>query len=165
MSDEDRVILRALSLLLNYPQETNSGPELSILPAGPAKETLEGFCRYRLEKPILRLQEEYTGTFDLNPSTSLNLTFHHPEAQSRGKLLLGLKELYEDAGYENLPGELPDYLPLMLEFLSVCPDPYRRRICGEYSAAVALLASRLKEAASPFAELMELVKDAFCANS
>ncbi len=165
MNEEYREVLRALSLFLTYPQEMIPDPGLSILPDSPGKQVLADFWHYRQSEPSLRLQEEYTRTFDLNPSTCLNLTFHCPESQSRGNLLLRLRELYEDAGYENLPGELPDYLPLMLEFLAVCPDPHRRWICREYSPAVALLASRLKEAASPFGELMELVKDSFCANS
>ena len=164
MNEADRQILRLLSLFLHYPEGAVSDPGLSALPAIPEKRVLEAFWAYRQATPLLRLQEEYTRTFDLNPSTCLNLTFHHREANCRGKLLVWLREEFEDAGYETLPGELPDYLPLVLEFFTICPDPHRRRICREYSAPVALLASRLKDAGSPYAGLMELVKDSFCAN-
>ena len=165
MNEEYREVLRALSLFLTYPQEMIPDPGLSILPDSPGKQVLADFWHYRQGEPSLRLQEEYTRTFDLNPSTCLNLTFHCPESQSRGNLLLRLRELYEDAGYENLPGELPDYLPLMLEFLAVCPDPTAAGFAGNIPRPWLCwpLVSKRRQALSR--ELMELVKDSFCANS
>ncbi len=164
MKEEDRETLRILSLFLHYPEETPAGPTVTGLTAGPWKQVLEDFKKYQEARALLRLQEEYTLTFDLNPSICLNLACHHPEPQGRGRLLMWLREEYEEGGYEVLPGQLPDYLPLVLEFLSVCDDSARRRICGEYSGVVGLLASRLEQGSSPYAGLMGLARDFFARN-
>ncbi|HSR13339.1 MAG TPA: nitrate reductase molybdenum cofactor assembly chaperone [Thermodesulfobacteriota bacterium] len=155
MEESRLLLLKGLSFLLQYPQEDDFLIfDPAELPRGVIDAALSSFLSYRKERPLLRIQEEYTRTFDLRPATSLNLTFHHPKAECRGTLLIDLQNIYADAGYENLPGELPDYLPLILEFLSVCPEEHSLRIAREYAPAVNLLASRLEEAGSPYAGLV-----------
>lgn len=156
MDEETRMILRTLSLLLQYPNEGNASFDIALEGISPSEEknALENFCNYRRRTPLLAIQEEYTRIFDLDPSMSLNLGCHHPEAHSRGKLLLDLQQCYRDAGWENLPGELPDYFPMILEFMSVCPETHRTRIGREYGEILASLALRVAQARSPYAHLM-----------
>ncbi len=155
MTDEDRVILTTLSVLLQYPRE-ESVPDLAGQMASVpwAKEFLENFLRYRRETPLLRLQEEYTRTFDLDPSTSLHLTFHRSGTPPGGNALQDLHAVYKNAGWENVTRELPDYLPMVLEFLTICPEQDAAWISREYGKTVSLLASRLKERGSPYAGLL-----------
>lgn len=156
MDEETRMILKTLSLLLQYPNEGTASSDLTLERISPSEEknALENFCNYRRRTPLLTVQEEYTRIFDLDPSMSLNLGCHHPEAHSRGKLLLDLQQRYRDAGWENLPGELPDYFPMILEFLSICPETHRAWIAREYGEILATLASRVSQSQSPYAPLM-----------
>ncbi len=154
MTDEDRLMLKTISVLLQYPEECFPDGPREIPPPKGANNFLEGFRAYRKEAPLLRLQEEYTRTFDLDPSLSLNLTFHRPPKPSGGNPLLDLQALYKKAGWENMTRELPDYLPLVLEYLTICPEEDAAWIAREYGETVALLASRLKDAGSPYAGLL-----------
>ncbi len=159
MDEGQSLLLRMISLLLHYPE----GDEpIDFLPPSSRRDTMEAFLAYQKGRPLLQLQEEYTRTFDLDPSTSLNLSFHHPAGESsRGILLLDLKRLYDQAGYENISGELPDYLPLVLEFMTVCREEQCRWICREYGPIVAALASRLEQAGSPYAGILSVAGQVF----
>ena len=54
----------------------------------------------------------------------MNMTYHaFGDNEKRAAALAHLQHNYEQAGWQRITGELPDYLPLMLEFLSICPDP------------------------------------------
>jgi nitrate reductase delta subunit len=86
----------------------------------------------------------------------LNLTYHRwGDGKERGSALARLLHLYAKAGYEIADGELPDYLPLVLEFLSVGPPESAHEIMAEYHPQVSILASRLAESSSPYAALLE----------
>ncbi len=156
MDKETRVIFKILSLLLQYPKEGIASFDVPLNGISPSEEkkALENFWHGHRGAPLLQLQEEYTRIFDLDPSMSLNLTHHHPQVHSRGKLLIQLQQHYREAGWENLPGELPDYLPLVLEFMSVCPAAHRQWIAGEYGEILDSLASRVERARSPYAPLV-----------
>ncbi len=156
MEDRQLLLLKILSFFLQYPQEDDFLIfDPAELPQAVMSDTLKTFWAYRKERPLLEIQEEYTRTFDLNPATSLNLSCHLPNADSRGKLLLELQQIFQDAGYKNLPGELPDYLPLILEFMSVCPEQHSRLISQEYAPVVKLLALRLNQAGSSYAGIVD----------
>ena len=67
--------------------------------------------------------QRYVAIFDHTPGASLYLTWHrYGNDRSQGKAMAALNGLYRTAGFEPIPGEMPDYLPRMLEFLSVAPD-------------------------------------------
>ena len=62
--------------------------------------------------------------FDMNPAMTMNMTYHaYGDNEKRAAALAHLQHNYEQAGWQRITGDLPDYLPLMLEFLSICPDP------------------------------------------
>lgn len=166
MTENDRMQCKLLASLLAYPDAAwkNALPELAEVVAAleedRGRQTLGRFLEYAGATPEIRLQETYTGTFDLNPAASLNLTHHLlGESEDRGKALASLLAAYAQEGYEALPGELPDYLPMMLEFLAVCPasaDAGPVRAC---LSTVPDLAARLEREKHPYAGLLGLAAD------
>jgi nitrate reductase delta subunit len=168
MIDEKDYLLRLLSVLLQYPDDE------CILSLEELKEAVEqithveqrqrcvNFLDYLGNTPLIRLQEEYTSTFDLNPSTCLNLTYHKwSDSRERGNALVDFHRLYHQAGYESSTGELPDYLPLVLEYLSLNRNGEHSSLFGQYCEEVETVSSRLEEAGNVYAGLLGIVTDLF----
>ncbi len=106
----------------------------------------------------MALQEEYTRIFDLNPATSLNLTYHKfAESRSEAKRLFSSLNGIRKRGYEAATTELPDYLPLLLEFLSVCPRERGARILSEYANEITQLSSGVAGQDSAYARLLGII--------
>jgi nitrate reductase delta subunit len=121
---------KALGWLLTY-------PDASLIEAAP--EAIEALREERLlsrqridelarlvedwrHSDLIDLQEEYTATFDRGRATSLHLFEHvHGESRDRGQAMVDLIGLYRAQGLEMPGDELPDYLPLFLEYLSFLP--------------------------------------------
>lgn len=130
------------------------------LPRSPAREALERFAAYLVSRTPLELARAYVETFDLRRRTSLYLTYYlHGDTRKRGMALLRLKRGYARAGLEPTDHELPDYLPLVLEFAALAPDGLGAEVLSEHRPALEFLRSGLHEADSPYA----LVLDALCA--
>jgi nitrate reductase delta subunit len=172
MTGEERSLLKLVSLLLQYPEATEPDSlaslegALSEISNPEARAVCSDFLNRLRTTPLLRLQETYSATFDLNPSTSLELGYHRwGDGKERGGALAHLVGLYAKAGYEVATGELPDYLPLILEFLSLCPEEMELEIINEYGSQVAMLASRLAEDGSPYAALLRMVSESFANRS
>jgi len=156
---------RLLSLLLQYPDDEllTARPELSAaieaLPRSAERAALERFDAHFRAGGALELQQEYVATFDLQKRSSLYLTFYSDgDTRKRGQALLRLKRLYAAAGLELDGGELPDYLPVMLEFAELVPDG--ARLLAEHRAGLELLRLHLAELESPYRHLL----DAVCAS-
>jgi nitrate reductase delta subunit len=81
------------------------------------------------------------------------------DSEDRGKALAGLLWIYHREGFDAAIGELPDYLPLMLEFLAVCPEPKDAALLWSCLGTVGLLAQRLEEKQHAYAKLMGLAAD------
>jgi nitrate reductase delta subunit len=130
------------------------------LPAGRTRETIGAFLDYLASRPLLRLQETYTAAFDLNPATTLNMSWHLSEdGRKRAAMLASLQQGYRNAGYEGPADDLPDFLPAMVEFLAVCragrvPASFQRCLAG-----VEGLAQRLRLAAPAYADLLDLLAE------
>ena len=161
---EESHIFKVLSILLQYPdQELLEGvQQLRETVRGfsrpAAISVCDGFLAYLESNPLIRLQEEYTKTFDLNTETCLNLSFHKfGDNRERGPALAQLNQMYKAAGWEILTGELPDYLPLMLEFAYVGPGSAQNDLLALYRDEIGGLFERLKAQESPYAYLVELV--------
>jgi len=125
MTDDTRALTKLLSLCLAYPDAESLAalPEIRAAAAGlgdaQAREALTGFLSRVEAEAGLKLQEHYTAAFDMTPSASLNLTWHlMGDREDRGRALADLLAVYLQAGFEPAVGELPDFLPLMLEFLA-----------------------------------------------
>ena len=108
---------------------------------------------------ILELQERYVFLFDRTRSLSLHLFEHvHGESRDRGQAMVDLKELYARGGLEIDAKELPDYLPLFLEFLSTQPEDEARRLLAEPVAVIAALKERLSKRKSPYAAILAVLE-------
>jgi len=159
---------KLISLLLQYPDEELvsglSGMEAVVSELEPesARRVCSDFLDYLRQKPILYVQEEYTRTFDLDSSMCLNLSHHKwGDDRERGNALAALSGLYQVAGFEMSTGELPDYLPLVLEFMSVCSEEACRAIMEDYREEVNGLAEKLNKQGSSYSALLGLAAEFF----
>ena len=99
----------------------------------------------------LTLQERYVATFDRGRAHSLHLFEHiHGESRDRGQAMVDLAEAYTEKGLVIARAELPDYLPLFLEFLSCCNSNEAIELLGEPVEVIAAIGQRLKEKDSPY---------------
>jgi nitrate reductase delta subunit len=155
---------KLLSLLLQYPTDEllaarpAIGEAIAALPASPAREALLRFFDRYATAPAIELQQEYVETFDLHRRCSLYLTYGtEGDTRKRGMALLRLKRLYAAQGLPMEGSELPDYLPVMLEFAALAPDDRGRHLLAEHRAGLELLRTALHERRSRYAELLDAI--------
>lgn len=156
--------LKLASVMLQHPREplrqaAAAVPELEIGPGpDPAARELRGFCAWYADRPLGELQRHYVDAFDFTKQCSLHLTYHvHGDRRQRGMAMLQLKESYRDAGFEPPGDELPDYLPLMLEFAALTPDGTGCGLLEDHRVSIELIRAGLKREESPFAPLLDVV--------
>jgi nitrate reductase delta subunit len=158
-------IYKLCSLFLQYPDAELYGAREELaaavreLPRSPASEALARFCEWWGAQEPLALEEHYVETFDLHKRCGLYVTFYgEGDKRDRGPALLRLKRLYRAAG---LPlegtGELPDYLPVMLEFAALAPDGKGEIVLREHRAAIELLRQGLHDRGTPYARVIDAV--------
>lgn len=164
---------KALSALLSYPDEQlqDAVSEVSaaineehLLPTDIRRE-LDALAGEIATGDIYHLQERYVDLFDRTRSLSLHLFEHvHGESRDRGQAMIDLKSLYEQSGLCLSVAELPDYVPVFLEFLSTCPLPEARALLGQTGHILTALAERLHKRhslyAAAFQALAALAPDA-----
>lgn len=130
MSDSPMIVLRALGALLTYPRpelrealpEIADAVRASALLSPQDRGALEGLIEFLTETDPLAAEEHYVEMFDRRRATSLHLFEHvHGDTRTRGDAMVALKAHYERAGFSLTANELPDYLPVVLEYLS-CRD-------------------------------------------
>jgi nitrate reductase delta subunit len=103
-------------------------------------------------------QEDYVATFDKGRYTSLLLFEHvHGESRDRGQAMVEMINIYREYGYELSARELPDFLPLFLEFLSCCEPAMALGWLDEVNHILALLEERLSQRESPYAVLFTVL--------
>lgn len=152
------------SLLLQYPdpalQETREAVCLAAaVLRDPAQRAAVGrFLAYWSAATPAVLARDYVATFDLQKRCGLYLSHYlFGDRRQRGITFLRLKRLYEAAGLDLATPELPDYLPLMLEFAARAPDGYGEAVLQEFRAALELLRWGLHELESPYAHLLDAI--------
>jgi nitrate reductase delta subunit len=159
MGADPREQLKLLSLLLQYPSDELLGARAELAAAGdggPVRRFLEWWARARARE----LQRSYVETFDFTRRNSLYMTYHvHGDRRQRGVALLRLKQRYAAAGLELLDGELPDYLPVMLEFAALAPSDVGLAALVEARDALELVRTSLHADGSPYALLLDAVAD------
>jgi len=158
--------LKLCSLLLQYPSDelrTAAGEvgEFAIAPARKRQaERLREFCCWYAATPLSQLQRGYVDAFDFDKRSSLHLTYHvHGDRRQRGVAMLELKRAYRSLGFEPPADELPDFLPLMLEFASLAPTAEAQGMLEEHRVALELVRAGLKRADSEFRVLLEVILD------
>ena len=120
------------------------------------RDELEQFLQRVAETPLLELQEEYVNIFDRGRHHSLHLFEHvHGESRDRGQAMVELINYYREGGLELDARELPDYLPLMLEFLATRPREEILEMLADAMAVIVLLGARLREKELPHAVLFD----------
>lgn len=168
MSTEKRArTFKALSVLLNYPSaELKSASEeirTIIKTEGLVRrahlEPLERLIDQFRDRDLYDLQERYTLLFDRSRSLSLHLFEHvHGESRDRGQAMVDLADHYEQAGFVIRARELPDFLPLFLEFLSMIPIAEAKALLGDPLAVLAALEQRLRKRKSPYAAVFRALR-------
>jgi nitrate reductase delta subunit len=156
MGAEPAPRLKLLSLLLQHPSDELVAARAELAAAADG-QSLERFVAWWSEQPVRELRRTYVETFDFTRRNSLYLTYHvHGDRRQRGIALLRLKQSYAAAGLELLDGELPDYLPVMLEFAALAPDAGLAAL-AESRDAIELVRQSLHAANSPYANLLDAV--------
>lgn len=117
---------------------------------------LADFTRELLYAPLLDKQAEWCEVFDRGRATSLLLFEHvHAESRDRGQAMVDLLSQYETVGLQLNCRELPDHLPLYLEYLSVLPEAEAREGLQNIAPILALLGGRLKQRRAPWYQLFD----------
>jgi nitrate reductase delta subunit len=161
--------LRVLARLLSYPDAQLLGDLADMRQALRSESALAPLRLAELEQLMLLLEQrhpleleaDYVELFDRGHATSLHLFEHvHGDSRDRGPAMIDLTQTYEKAGLFLAPGELPDYLPVVLEFVSTQPPQEARAFLGEmahiFNALFSALQSRATAYASVLAALLEL---------
>ncbi|MFL9959203.1 nitrate reductase molybdenum cofactor assembly chaperone [Paraburkholderia nemoris] len=176
--EDNRLIFRMLGALLDYPDQTLvvALDEIRAALAGHAglpsdtRAALFNLVDRLSTRPLLDLQEDYVEIFDRGRATSLYLFEHvHGESRERGQAMVDLLAMYEAKGLFLGAGELPDYLPVFLEFLSHETPAQAHALLGEIADITRQIATRLAERETPYfaavAALLPLAGEAPLANA
>lgn len=120
------------------------------------KEGIRTFAQGHNALPLLDWQQEYSNTFDTSPVTSLYLFEHvYGDSRKRGAAMCALKETYNMHGLEISNGELPDYLPIFLDFLSMLtPIEETKNYLADISSLLDNIEKSLAKANSHYALLL-----------
>jgi len=158
---------KVISLLLMYPESDwlTALPEMHAALVDEAG--LNGDAAARMaplfdllhETRLIALQENYVATFDRNPSHSLHLFEHiHGESRDRGSAMIDLLNEYWKYDFDASSSELPDYVPLFLEFLSLLPAEEALELLGDAVHVLATIGRKLDANGSPYATAFQVLE-------
>jgi nitrate reductase molybdenum cofactor assembly chaperone NarJ/NarW len=158
------MLYRLLSRLLDYPtaelqtELPNFWPMLETLPAADRKIFTLFLGELQWDN-LLEWQALYVKTFDQSPENTLYLTYHlFGDDKNRGPALIDLSEFYQSYGLTLEVNELPDYLPLMLEFSSQLSPEEARMFWMQWHKVLVQLATHLEQIESLYAPLIRLIE-------
>jgi len=155
--------LRVLARLLSYPDadlRAHAGDMRQALAAEQALpatrlQELQALLNTLERGDALDIEAEYVHLFDRGRATSLHLFEHvHGDSRDRGPAMIDLAQNYEKAGLFLAPGELPDYLPVVLEFASTQPPKEARAFLGETVHILNAIFSALQQRQSAYASVL-----------
>jgi len=155
--------LRVLAALLAYPDARLRGhlPEMRELLEGeaavsPSRRTeIETLMETLRCADPLDTESAYVELFDRGRATSLHLFEHvHGDSRERGPAMIDLGQTYEKAGLVLAPGELPDFLPAVLEFVSTQPPREARAFLAEIAHILNALFGALRKRDSAYASVV-----------
>ena len=137
---------------VGYDVLINSDEETGSLSSAPLIAELA-------QEDLFALQETYVGLFDRTRRLSLHLFEHvHGESRDRGQAMVDLAGIYEKGGLVLIANELPDYLPLFLEFLSTRPLTEARGLMADIAHILASLEERLTSRGSAYAAVFAALR-------
>lgn len=159
---------KALSALIDHPEEAMLAALPEIRASVREEALLSPVASARLDAAFdmlashdpLALQERWVGLFDRVRSLSLHLFEHvHGESRERGPAMVDLIAHYRKHGYDLAAGELPDYLPVVLEFASRLPLAEARALLKDLAPLLTPIQLRLSKRGSPYAGLIAAVRE------
>lgn len=160
--------LRVLAHLLRYPDDELRAHLAELREAAHAERALGAARLAELDVLIERLQSApaleteaaYVELFDRGRGTALHLFEHvHGDSRERGPAMISLAQTYEEAGLYLRPGELPDYLPVALEYASTQPAAQAREFLAELAHLLRIVFSALLRRGSGYASVLAALLD------
>ncbi|MEU5013213.1 nitrate reductase molybdenum cofactor assembly chaperone [Streptomyces sp. NPDC021749] len=155
------LLLRLCSLLLQYPDAelVAARPDFTAtvggLPPSPAAERLAASATWFAGQEPEALERHYVEMFDLRRKSSLYLTYYlHGDTRRRGMALLALAQRYRAAGWEIDGGELPDHLPVVLEFAALAGPGRGEAPLRQHRRGLELIHHALTDAGSPYRHVL-----------
>jgi len=157
---------KALAALLTYPTaellaalpEIGSAIDREAKLGRRERRSLRALVAQLAAADLLDLQERYVELFDRGRATSLHLFEHvHGESRDRGQAMVDLMATYAQAGLTLNANELPDYLPVLLEFLSLQPEPVAREMLADCAHIVRKIGDALAKHESAYAAVFAAV--------
>jgi len=151
--------LKAFSLILSYPTRElqHAMPEIGAVLASDtrltaaARRALRPLIGELSGRDIYDLEEQFVLLFDRSRTLSLNLFEHvHGESRDRGGAMVSLVETYREGGFDPVTSELPDHLPVLLEFLATRPAPEAQATLADAAHIFEALNARLIRRDSPY---------------
>ena len=155
---------KVLSAILSYPTAELQAAAHELIAALNAEKLLSRDARAAVGNllsgiaadDLLEAQSQYIDLFDRTRALSLHLFEHvHGESRDRGQAMVLLLQRYQQAGLDIGTRELPDYIPLFLEFLSTQSEAEARARLEEAADIFAALGERLRKRGSPYAAVLE----------
>jgi nitrate reductase delta subunit len=164
LADRDRRIAHmAASLLLDYPDEERRrrfslvAASIDSLPDA-LRAPFGAFLGAAAELSQQQLEVHFTATFDLKRKCCPYLSYYAAgDTRRRGMALVRFVEAYRAAGWEVDADELPDYLPMVLEFSALSDSPIAGELLSAHRDGIEVLRAALDKVASPYAHLVEAV--------
>lgn len=159
--------LKVLSVLLRYPSaevhraldEMPAVLEREGLIPPPQMRELLALIEELQRSDLMAAQERYVELFDRGRKLSLHVFEHtHGESRERGPAMVELMNHYRSRGFNLAARELPDYVPLVLEFVSEQPLDHAREMLAETMPVLVLLGARLRARASAYAAVFEALE-------
>jgi nitrate reductase delta subunit len=157
---------RALAVLLSYPTAESAALMPMVLqtlrdeklaPAAMIRR-LEPLAADLIQGDLYEAQARYVDLFDRTRSLSLQLYEHvHGESRDRGQAMVELLKLYSAHGLELTAKELPDHLPVFLEFLSTRPADEAAALLGQAAHVLEALRERLRKRRSSYARVFDVL--------
>jgi nitrate reductase delta subunit len=161
--DQSTIAHMAASILLDYPTDERrprfDAVRIAIqgLPE-PVRLALTAFLDAADSMSHQELQAHFTATFDMKRRCCLYLSyFAAGDTRRRGMALVRFIEAYRAAGYEIAAEELPDYLPMVLEFSAVSGSPIARELLSSHRDGIEVLHQALDSVTSPYAHVLEAI--------
>lgn len=152
----DRVVYQAAGWCLSYPDaellERVPLMRAALAEQGRKAAQFADFFGYLAGSDLGTLQRRYVETFDLSKHHPLYLSYWTDgDTRRRGDVLAAFKKVYRQTDFlTNTHGELPDFLPLVLEFAAIADPEAGRELLRQYRPSLELLRLALVEHGSPY---------------
>ncbi len=154
---------KALSALLSYPSQDLKAASAEIrqilvdegILSSQAIKAIHPLLAELETMDVYALQERFVLLFDRSRTLSLNLFEHvHGESRDRGPAMVDLLETYRAGGFDLDSSELPDHLPILLEFVATQPIEVAKEMLEDAGHIIAALAERLHRRDSVYAAVL-----------